>query len=379
MEILITIILVAIILLLVVYNALINKKIDKYNNLNQKVVSLNILQDFMDTISQEKSVDEKIRRINEILIERYDIKYSTIVIYNGAEYVIKATNVDSRHWDTLKNLHSEEIFKDSIETATSKYITVEKEGERLPYQKMEFGRAKSAMFFPLYIDNIYIGYWIIESGQPNDFNNIDKTILEVVKNNIISAVKTMDNQSVIENIVRDDLYSGLKSEEYLYGEGKRKVDEYVMSTICMFQVTNLTDINEEFGRHTGNDVITKISNLVKQNISNEYIFVRYMGPKFVIVFSGIEVDGVSDFILRIKNTIENMKIEQNKKDIHEYDKDYDYEYDEDSEKEETQYAVPKINIVITTYYKGTQLEGTTKKLEEYLNLAPKDENDINYI
>ena len=150
LEILITIILVAIILLLVVYNALINKKIDKYNNLNQKVVSLNILQDFMDTISQEKSVDEKIRRINEILIERYDIKYSTIVIYNGAEYVIKATNVDSRHWDTLKNLHSEEIFKDSIETATSKYITVEKEGERLPYQKWNLEEQNLQCFF-LYI------------------------------------------------------------------------------------------------------------------------------------------------------------------------------------------------------------------------------------
>ena len=369
MEILIVIILVAIIMLLVVYNALINKKIDKYNNLNQKVVSLNILQDFMDTISQEKSVDEKIRRINEILIERYDIKYSTIVIYNGAEYIIKATNVDQRHWDTLKNLHSEEIFKDSIETATPKYITVEKEGERLPYQKMEYGRAKSAMFFPLYIDNIYIGYWIIESGQPHDFDSVDTTVLEVVRNNIVSVVKTMENQAVVENIVRDDLYSGLKSEEYLYGEGKRKIDQYVMSTICMFQIINLPEINEEFGRHTGNDTVTQISSLIKQNISNEYIFVRYMGPKFVIAFSGIEVDGVSDFISRIKNTVENMKIEQNIQD----------KYEDDEEDEEKIYAIPKINVVITTYYKGTQLEGTTKKLEEYLNMAPKDENDINYI
>ena len=133
----------------------------------------------------------------------------------GAEYTIKATNVDIKHWDTLKNLHSEEIFKDSVQNATPKYITIDDDKEKLPYQKMEFGRAKSAMFFPLYVDNVYIGYWIIESGQPHDFDKIDTTILEVVKNNIIAVIKTMDNQAVIENIVRDDLFSGLKSEEYL--------------------------------------------------------------------------------------------------------------------------------------------------------------------
>lgn len=359
------ILLVAIIMLLMIYNMLISKKIDKYNNLNQKVVSLNVLQEFMDTISEEKSANDKIRKINEILIEKYDIKYSTIVIYNGAEYTIKATNVDAKHWDTLKNLHSEEIFKDSIETATPKYITVEKEGERLPYQKMEFGRAKSAMFFPLYIDNVYIGYWIIESGKPHDFDKIDTTILEVVKNNIISVIRTIESQNIVDNIVREDKFTGLKSEEYLYGEGKRKIDQYTISSICMFEITNIVDINEEYGRNTGNSVITKVSEIVKQSISEDYIFVRYMGPKFVIAFSGVELEGVSEFMQTIKNGLESLVITQNEQDYY--------------EDEEPLEVSPKINVVLTNYYKGTAIEGTTKKLEEYLNLAPEEESDINYI
>lgn len=361
----IIILLVVIIVFLMIYNMSVHKKIDTFNNLNQKVVSLNVLQDFMDTISETKSADEKIKKINNILIEKYDIKYSTIVVYNGVEYTIKATNVDSKHWDTLKNLHSEPIFKDSIETATPKYITIDKEGERLPYQKMEFGRSKSAMFFPLYIDNIYIGYWIIESGQPHDFDSIDTTILEVVKNNIISVIKTIENQNTIENIVRNDEFTGLKSEEYLYGEGKRKIDEYPTSAICMFKITNIVDINEEYGRHTGNQVITKVSDLVRQSIAAEYVFVRYMGPKFVIVFSGIDTEGISEFIIDLKKNIEKLEIEQAEVDVY--------------EGEEPQIVSPKINIAITTYYKGTALEGTAKKLEQYIDSASEKENDINYI
>jgi len=40
---------------------------------------------------------------------------------------------------------------------------------------------------------------------------------------------------------------------------------------------------------------------------------------------------------------------------------------------------PKLNFVVTTYYKGTALESLNKKLEEYLNNADKDESDINLI
>ena len=134
----IIIILVMIIVLLMVYNMSIHKKIESFNNLNQKITGLNVLQDFMDTISECTTVNEKFNKINEILIKRYQIKYSTIVMYDGAEYIIKASNVDQKHWDSLKSLQSEEIFQDSIQTATPKYITVENENERLPYQKMEF-------------------------------------------------------------------------------------------------------------------------------------------------------------------------------------------------------------------------------------------------
>lgn len=353
----IIIILILIIVALLAYNLSISKKIENFNSINQKITNLNILQDFMNTISEVTSVNEKIQKINNILIERYNIKYSTIVVYNGTEYVIKASNVDKKHWEVLRNLQSEETFKDSIQSAIPKYITIEKEGERLPYQKMEFERAKSAIFFPLYIENVYIGYWIIEGSKPHEFDNIDTTILEVVKNNIVSVLKTVEKQQIIENIVREDKLTKLKSAEYLFGEGKRTIDKYTTSTVCLFKITNLEEINETIGRKIGNEIVTKVSEKVKQDLSDEYIFVRYMGPKFAIVFSGIEMDAIVSFMSQVKEKVENIKITV------------------DKNKE----AIPKINVVLSTYYKGTALEGLTKKLEEYLDTASNNENTINYL
>ena len=89
-----------------------------------------------------------------------------------------------------------------------------------------------------------------------------------------------------------------------------------------------------------------------------------MGPKFAIVFSGIDTNGVGEFMKQMKEKIEAIEVE-------------DPLAPEDAE--EVDVASPKINVVISTYYKGTALEGVTRKLEEYLKLAPEGENDINLL
>jgi len=371
-------ILVAIVIGLLIYNVQIHRKIQEFNSLQRQANNLRVLQDFLSTIGETSSVDDKIKKINDILIEKYEIKYSTIVVFDGAEYQIKATNVDQKHWETLRNLQDVPIFKDSIATATPKYITINNENEKLPYQTMEFARAKSAIFFPIYEDNVYIGYWIIESGIAHDFDNIDTTIFEVVKDNIVAVLKTVVHQKTLEAIVRKDLFTGLYSEEYLYGEGKKTIDQYTTSAVCMFRIANIEEINDKYSRKLGNQVIIDISKYIRKNISNEYIFIRYMGPKFVIVFLGVTTDSVIDFITNIKSNAEQMNIslEENFQTV---DLDDEEKNEKNSKKKKRQQVNAKLNFVITTYYKGTGMEEVLKKLEQYLDSCDKNEHSITTI
>ena len=294
------------------------------------------------------------------------------------EYVIKATNVDPIHHETLRNLHTEEIFQDSVQNATPKYITIENENEKLPYQKVEMGRAKSAMFFPLYIDNIYIGYWIMESGKMHAFDKTDTTIIEVVKDNIISVLSTMSYQDAMENIVRVDKFTGLYSAEYLYSKGKKTFDKYQTSAVCMFKIINIEDINNKQGRQFGNDIISEVSNVVKSKLPAQYVFVRYMGPKFVIVFSGVDEDSMGEFLKTLKKEMEEIAIVEDEQEL-KVVKVINGKKVRVRELQEAKSASPKINFVVSTYYKGTGIEKLNKKLEEYLDSADPDESLINYI
>ena len=376
MIVIVVIVLVFTVLALGIYNLSLYKRIQAFQTQSRRFTNLNILQDFMSITGSDLSVDKKIKAINDIIIEKYQIKYSTIVVFDGTDYVVKASNVNNTHWDTLSKLQDVDIFKDSITSASPKYITINNEGEKLPYQEKEFERAKSAIFFPLYIDNVYIGYWIIESGVPHDFDNIDTTIFETVKENIVSVLKAVDYQKTLENIVRKDLFTGLNSAEYLYGEGKKIIDQYTTSAICMFRISNIEDINK-IARELGNKVITEVSKNVQANISESYIFVRYMGPKFVIVFSGVDADSVTDFINQIKESTESLKISLNNnfevKDIEE-----DKKKKRKKKKEEIQ-VTPSLNFAVATYYKGTGIEEVLKKMEKHLDEASKEESQINNI
>ena len=358
------VLLVAIVGILIVYNVNIKNKLTTYNNISKKINNLNVLQDFMNITGEDISVDDKLKKINDVLIEKFGIKYSTIVVFNGAEYVLQASNTDKKYWRNLTNLHTEEVFKDSISNATPKYITINSEGEQLPYQQMDFSRAKSAMFFPLYIDNVYIGYWIIESSVIHAFDNVDTTLLEVIKDDIVAMLKTVSYQNAMESIVRTDQFTGLNSAEYLYGQAKATIDSTPTSTVCMFRITNIEEINKKYSRETGNNIIIEIANWVKTTIDSSDIFVRYMGPKFAIIFIGKSQDDIIEIVKNLREELEQLEVQYDKQDV-------------DGIKR--LYASPKVNFVISNYYKGTGIERVTGKLEEYLDGADKEEHNINFV
>ena len=146
----------------------------------------------------------------------------------------------------------------------------------------------------------------------------------------------------------------------------------------MFKIINIQRINKDFSRELGNKVITQISNYVNDNLAQEYVFVRYMGPKFVIAFSGVEANSVADFLNDIKEKIESMQIQLTDQEIATLNMEVNSTKKLGKELAKD-VAIPRLNFVISSYYKGTGLEEVLKKLEEYLDNADPNESDITNI
>ncbi len=68
---------------------------------------------------------EKMEELNKVLIEKMDIDYSTIVYYNGLEYITKVTNISDIEISNMENdilyIQNLNIFKEAIDKREFKY------------------------------------------------------------------------------------------------------------------------------------------------------------------------------------------------------------------------------------------------------------------
>ena len=82
------VVLVCIIVALMAYNVSIHKKISKFSNISEKINGLNVLQNFMDTIGEYSSVEEKIQKLKS---RKRDLVDSVISVDRN---IVKSLTID---------------------------------------------------------------------------------------------------------------------------------------------------------------------------------------------------------------------------------------------------------------------------------------------
>ena len=90
-------ILVAIIIALLIYNITIHQKIQQFNNLNRQANNLRVLQDFLSTIGECSSVDEKIQKIIDDIKLKANNNSERQAYINIREYDITANSENTEY------------------------------------------------------------------------------------------------------------------------------------------------------------------------------------------------------------------------------------------------------------------------------------------
>ena len=406
---------VLIVFVLLTYNMYVNRNLKAVKASKENLNRLQILKKLVNITGNHEKVSSKLSRINEVILKELNIDYSTIVYYNGREYVVKASNVDSETIYQMLGLEKLEIFKESINNRIEKYIVAQSDEDFLPYLDKKKKRAESCVFFPLYNDDMFAGYWIIESKKKFGFDHLDQNILYTVKDSILSIISTLGYEKSLETFVRVDEFTNLNSNEYMLTEGKRRLERHESSVLTMVKVNNILEVNERYSREAGNTLIKIVGEKLAEKC-HENIVVRYFGPKFMIAFEGEKAEHIEEKIVSLKNEIENTplfitkdgkvinvtNIESNVKNLgytlenlndstinallNSSPEDIKKVLEENIENNDLKNSItedekikvyPEITVVSCMYYKGTELDMLSKNLEENINSI--EENIIEFI
>jgi len=141
------------------------------------------------------------------------------------------------------------------------------------------------------------------------------------------------------------IYNRYAFEKFLEEEISRAERYGTNFALIMFDIDNFKKINDTYGHQTGDMILKKISQIVKENIRKSDIFGRWGGEEFMIILPVKNIDEASKVAEKIRKKIE-------------------------------EYKFPKVNRVtisagVTMYKNGDTLKSIIRRVDTALYMAKK--------
>lgn len=284
-----------------------NMQIKYYKTLSNNLNSMGIMQKTFEIMGANIPANRKLEEMNAILLETFTSKYSTLVLFDGKEYSVKASNVEKMFLPNIPLLATDEDFKNNIIKNISKYLATSGT-KTLLYKTAIERKIKSAMFSPLYDKETFNGFWILEDTRENAYDNISKEELSLVRSNLSVFLTSVLSQEIIERVEDTDRQTGIYNNFYLYTKGSYIINAADKSTMIMINIPGLKEVNEKYGRKEGDRYLLKVVEELNKFMTSDSIHVRYSGSKILSVAPYTDARTLLPTIERMQNKFKQQGI-----------------------------------------------------------------------
>ena len=286
-----------------------------YSIMAKNYSTITILQEIMVVLGSKIPASQKLENLNNLLISRFGISYSTIIESNENGNIIKASNVHKELQGEIISIDEEGIFSESIKKNVPKYITAM---QALGYKTAADRGIRSALIFPLYREDEYRGFWILEDNRSNAFDNIEKTQLSIIKDNITLVLQNNDYAVNLENKTSELQKANEKLEEMANRDGltgafnkafmHKKLDEVFngnrrQAAIMIMDIDHFKNYNDKNGHMEGDNLLKSLSALLSDSLREKDMLFRFGGEEFVILFPETNREDVVMVAERIRQRV----------------------------------------------------------------------------
>lgn len=345
------IIVIIILIAYIVVSNIIQYKEKKIAESSRKISEILIEKTVKILGNNTSSYQERVTQLNLELAKAFHAKYSSICTYDGYAYDVKATNVDTVLAESITSVAKENNIRGALMKNVSKYLTA-KAPKTLNYKSALERNIHSALITPIFYNDAYFGFWLIEDVKEDAFETILDEDLIKIKESIGVFMENLEFRNAIEVAQNTDKQTGYFSNLYLYSEAKKILTSFENSTISIIGLRNLPLVNIHYGRNVGNALLVRVSNLIKETLPASSILVRYSGTRILVISPNETVAAIHPIMERLISKV--------KKEV---------EYVDNNE------VVLDMQIVLHEFKKQNNIEKEVQKISSYL----ANMNEINTI
>lgn len=155
--------------------------------------------------------------------------------------------------------------------------------------------------------------WYYDIGKITQYDKEGKPLLlagivfDITERKLLEVELEKKNKVLSEKAFIDELtkmFNFRSIKEYLYTQVNESKYKEVPLSIVIFDIDNFKKLNDTKGHMFGNDVLIKISRIIKENIRKDDIAGRFGGEEFIIILPNTDSESAANIAERIREAVE---------------------------------------------------------------------------
>lgn len=280
------------------------RKLKKYTNKTELLLK-ELVQDMLNIMSLDIKATDKIVSLNEAFLNKFQMKYSSICLFDGYTYEVKASNVEKEYVSLLKDIVNDVSFKSNVVKRNVKYL-VSSKNKTLLYKSAIERNIKSALFIPIFFEENYLGFILFEDISLNNLEKLNKDIIVEFRKNVANFIENIEFQNVLETANIIDSQTNFYNNVYLYSNARKFLATYNNSAMIVIKLANLPSINDKYDRNVGNLLLVKLANTTKEVLGNDNIYIRYSGLRIIVFIKNKTAESVQPLVELLLSSYKNI-------------------------------------------------------------------------
>ena len=200
-------------------------------------------------------------------------------------------------FDKIVELAKTKGFLEAMKQNVPKYITGIKTLESATAYERD---VRSVLMFPLYREEEYRGYWILEDIRSNAFDSVEKVQLSIIRDNITLVLQNNDYALMLENKTSELETANKKLEEMANRDGLTGAFNKAFmhktlgnvfngnrrqNSLAIMDIDHFKNYNDQNGHMEGDNLLKGLSKLITESLRDTDMLFRFGGEEFVILFA----------------------------------------------------------------------------------------------
>ena len=260
-----------------------NRLYGGYSNQNFSKLNINyaeILKLINEALANKDELGQLFYSIHNVLSTRMQINCSALGLINKQSKCVNIKLIDK-----IGSTYSSKIMLADTENPVAKCIKTRKmqRTQDISFLSASYLNNSAMLIFPLVALDECLGVFAVGDFRADMYTDL----YQFIGNTIGLFAQNINLLEMVEKNSDTDTLTGLANHKHLQEELAKQIHLAEQSnsqlSICIFDISNISQINRELGHAKGDEIIKTVAHKIKQNIRNTDFAGRYGGDEIAVL------------------------------------------------------------------------------------------------